>query len=283
MKKFLIILSYFIILILTNFLVRNEYDKIQNDTSALIIYGEENHQDLLENTKGISSFRRSLSFSSGQDNDIIYTPELVNNSDGSTSYKENHDDEKLNWNYFYDNDNKKIILTYKASTCNMDLAKDEVAILLYEQNYNKEKLPNFLNKEITFKYNEKLIPLKIKQITNLTIYPHICISDELYDELIKTEKSFIYDIECDNYNAYKKIKYNWQDLENNSYYEISNPAVNLTVEISNKISFLGDLIEYIQILNIVSVIIIFVLFVNMIIKSLQRRLNKEIGDTTWEK
>lgn len=267
-KIVILIAIYFFILCLTNFYIRNEYDKIKNDTTAFIIYGKENHQELLNNTKGILSYRQALSFYSGKDNDIIYTPEIATNADGSSYYKEKPDELKLNWRYLSESISKNIILAYSASTCNLDLAKNEVAININEDSSYYSK---FLNKEIIFKYNEQLIPLNIKKIENFDIYSLICISDELYNELSNKEENYIYDIKTEDYKTHESLFSKFEHIENNSFFSLSQPATGYPIELSNKYNTLGDLIEYIQILNVISAILLAIFIISCIVNILQKK------------
>ncbi len=269
-KKIIIICLYLILLLGVNYITRKNYDKIQNESTALIIYGKENHQKLFDDTNVIISYRRALSFSIGEDNDTIYKPESVLNPDGSISYKEPFDNTKLNWDSFPENNN--IITAYRGTTCNMDLEKYEVALNF---NYYTDEYSKFLNKEIIFKYQDQHIPLKIKEIGLFDIYSLICISDELYDELIEKEKNYIYDIKTDTYRNHQKIYTNLEKLENNSFYSLSHPSSQVSESLSKKLYTLGDFIDFLAYINLITGIVIIILIICFVVNILQKKLNQE--------
>lgn len=273
-KKFLIVLGYFIFLLLVNVYVRGKYDDIQHRTSSLIVYGKEDHSELFNQTKGVTGYSRLLSFYAGEDNDVIYMPKTIIDANGLKSYAEEIDKTKLRWDNLevYEN---KIILAAKATDCNVKLTKDEVVIELFDFLYDSQYLPNFINNEAIFKYNDELIPLKIKKIVNPSLYPYICISDELYDELEKEEQNYIFDVQTDNYKTYEKLKNDWEKLEDNNFFLVTATQMNSTIEISNKISTLGDLVEFIQLLNVISVGVLIILIIVFIINLLQSKFNKD--------
>lgn len=274
MKLKLIICVYISLLIVTNLYYRIANNTLENNTSSLVILGKENHEELFKNTKGIKSYRRSLSFYPGLDNDIIYTPEVIFNPDGSSSLKDEIDDSKLTWSSFSIT-SEGLIPAYEAKTCNVALEKDEVVLKLLVPTKNQKKFQNYLQKKITFKYKNKLIPLSVKEISEPKAYSYICISNELYKELISQEENYIFEIESKNYRVKEKIKSNWSHLEANDFYGVSSLSSSKTYEQSMKLTKYGKIIDCLQVLNFITAIILGIIAVSLVVNILSKKINKE--------
>ena len=269
-KGLIIIILYFLILIIANVYFRIEYDKIRNEYQALIITTNQDPSNLINNAEGIVSQKRLLSFQPGKDNEIIYYPKIILNPDGSQSY-ENVDKNKLLWlDLLTDND---IIYAQSASDCNTSLSKNEVIIQLDWVDDSSFKITNAINKEIVFKHNETLISLKIKEINETDIYKHICIGDELYNELLSQEDKFVYEFRFDNYKNYQKTASNLSLIQPEKKLTLAFPSKEHNT--SNKENNHGNMIDFLQILNIISIIILAILITYAIIHLLIRKINKE--------
>ncbi len=270
-KKYLIVLFYFFILVFVNVYVRSEYEKIELNISKFIIHGKENHDELLSNTKNVVSYERLLTFYPGLDNDIVYTPAVTVNPNGSTT--NTIDESKLSWNDLkaFERD---FIYTTKASTCNEKINKDEIVIKL---SHLQDNVSKFLNKDISFKYNGELINFKIKQINSSKYYSFVCIADELYDELLEKEENYIYDVKFDSYKNLQKYREKWLKLENNDFYGLSVSSYS-SIDIQSKENKLNDFIDFLNYLNVISALLFLILVIVFIVKLLLNKLNKEMGD-----
>lgn len=269
MKKIgIIIIIYLISLIIANVFCRTEYDKIRNEYQALIINSNENISDILNNIQGITNQKRALSFYKGEDNNIIYSPNVIYNPDGSTSSSD-VDESKLIWSYFYVE--QDLIYAFSASDCNSSIGENEVILQLH--GVDKKSLPysNAISKEIIFKYNNSLITLKIKDIVEADIYSNICISDDLYNKLLPNEKKYIYALRFDKYKNFQNAADKLYDLSNNNI-SISQPSK--VHDTSNRQAIFGDIIDFLSMLNIITIIIIFILIIYLIVSFLNKKLNK---------
>lgn len=269
MKKIgIIIIIYLISLIIGNVFCHTEYDKIRNEYQSLNINSTKNPQQLLNNMKGITSQKRALSFTKGEDNGTIYTPEIIYNPDSSTSYSD-VDKSKLVWSELYHE--QDLIYAFSASDCNSSIGENEVILQLNA--VNKKSLPysNAISKEIIFKYNNSLITLKIKDIVEADIYSNICISDDLYNKLLPNEKKYIYALRFDKYKNFQKAADKLYDLSNNNI-SISQPSK--VHDTSNRQAIFGVIVDVLSLLNIITIIIIFILIIYLIVSFLNKKLNK---------
>lgn len=269
-KVIIIIISYYLLLLLCNVYFRSEYDNLKKDTQALIIISNEDPIDLINNATGITSKKRALSFYQGEDNDIIYSPEIIYYPNGAASYAEEVDDSKLLWSDISNIHN--FIYAFSASDCNIELNKNEVILQIHGIDEKYNKLSNFLNKEISFKHNDTLILFNIKEIKEADIYEHICISDELYNELLTNEEKYIYALRFDKYKNFENTQNNLLSIEQERNLLLDFPSKNY--DNSNKESNLGNIIDFITILNWISIVIFIILIISLIISSLTKQLNK---------
>lgn len=267
-KPIIILIFYFILLIITNIYCSSEYDKIRNEYQALIITTTSNPSSLINDAKGIVSQKRSLSFQPGGDNDIIYYPKVIVHPDGSQSY-ENVDKTKLLWTDFLTENN--IIYAFSASDCNISLNKNEVILQLDWIDESSFEITNAINKEIVFKHNETLISLKVKEIKEADIYKHICIADELYNELLESEKNYVYAFRFDKYKNYQNTEETWRNSTLEETFHISIPSKQ--PNISNKASIIRNINEILPVLNLISIVIFIILIVIIIVNIFNKKLH----------
>lgn len=275
MKKKILILSsiiYILLLITMNIYIRGKFDTFERDRTTMIISGQEDHDELIKNTKSITSYRRAISFLSGIDNDVIYKIEYEMNSAGEPETK-NFDQNRYSWQKL--ELENSIIPAYRASTCNENLSKSEIILNTEARPLDSINLQKLLNQELTFKYNNDLIPLTVKKINDTNLHAYICISDELYDELIKDEKNHIYEIKMNSYKNYQKYLYKWINLETNDFYSISVPTSYMNLDESFKENRLSKFIDILSILNLVSVVLGIIASIILLIRHLTNKLNEK--------
>ena len=262
-KKTIIYIRIFSIIITILFLlnginnyINRELDRINYESSSLIMFSLNNHEDLLKEESRVVSYKRILPLSKGTDNDIIYTPKLIEKEDGSIAY-ESIDYSKIDWNrLIYDSENYPYIFSFPASYCDIDLKDSEVILALVEDyDYRAEYKENYLNNSISLYHETKLLNLKVKNIIEPSKFNYVCISENLYTELSKQENKYIYLINAKNYQAIEELKEQWQDLEENDFYSIQNNVVYNDIETSDKKTSLSNLANMLQIATIISFII----------------------------
>ncbi len=261
-KKTIIYLRIFSIIITILFLlnginnyINKELDRVKYESSSLIMFSLNNHEDLLKEESRVVSYNRILPLSKGTDNDIIYTPQLVEYEDGSIGY-ESIDYSKIDWQRLIYQDDYPYILTFSASYCNTTLSYSEVILALEEDNdYRAEYKDNYLNNSISFQHNDKKLNLNIKNIIEPRNFKYICISDNLYNELLKDEDKYIYLINTKDYTTLEELKNEWQDLEENDFYSIENNIFYNDIETSDKKTSLSNLAAMLKIATIISFII----------------------------
>lgn len=261
-KKTIIYLRIFSIIITILFLlnginnyINKELDRVKYESSSLIMFSLNNHEDLLKEESRVVSYNRILPLSKGTDNDLIYTPQLVEYEDGSIGY-ESIDYSKIDWQRLIYQDDYSYILTFSASYCNTTLSYSEVILALEEDNdYRAEYKDNYLNNSISFQHNDKNLNLNIKNIIEPRNFKYICISDNLYKELLKDEDKYIYLINTKDYTTLEELKNEWQDLEENDFYSIENNIFYNDIETSDKKTSLSNLAAMLKIATIISFII----------------------------
>ncbi len=225
--------------------------KLEN--SCILIYSKENHEDIFKNKKIIKSYRRAIRLEKGLDNDVIYEPRIITDDKNAEYFEESTDNQKLKWSSLLIDDN---VLAYSSSSCKLHLKDNEATLFLVEgYDYNQELKKTYLNKEIVFIYNKKEIPLIISDIKNVNIGSYICISDNLYNDLINKEEHYIYNLEINDYKEYNKLSKKWINLEDNEYYTIKQlTSIDKYLESSSQ-KILDNVSTLLRILNIISSII----------------------------
>lgn len=260
-SKIFIIISTIIFLLngLNNYIVA-EADKMNNETTSLIMFSKENRENLLKKEKMVRAYKRALGFDVGLDNDIIYKSQV--REDGSSYKMTDEDNEaKLYWDSLLYED---VILAFSASSCKVSLDDNEVILNLNPDYYNPEYLSNYLNQKITFKYKNQGMALIIKNILDSSKFNYICISDSLYNDLISKDANYIYDIEATNHKSQQKLKNKWADLEDNDFFKLDLTTYQNSEEAANRSDLLDNMVVMLEIANIVSLIVflIVLLFVS---------------------
>lgn len=260
-SKIFIIISTIIFLLngLNNYIVA-EADKMNKETTSLILFSKENRENLLKKEKMVKAYKRALGFDVGLDNDIIYKSQV--REDGSSYKMTDEDNEaKLYWDSLLYED---VILAFSASSCKVSLDDNEVILNLNPDYYNPEYLSNYLNQEITFKYKNQGMVLIIKNILDSSKFNYICISDSLYNDLISKDANYIYDIEATNHKSQQKLKNKWADLEDNDFFKLDLTTYQNSEESANRSDLLDNMVVMLEIANIVSLIVflIVLLFVS---------------------
>ena len=233
----------------------NLYNEIQLNSQSFIVFSNKDYNNVINSSKLVKSSYRALTFNPSKDNEIIKT---------STN-----DDYILTWNNLLIHD---IILAYSSSYCDNSIPDDEMILGLDEEYYNKEEL---INKEINFKYNDKNLTLKIKDLNQIKGHNYICISDNLYDQLIKEEKNYIYTIEPYNYTDIDRLPSLFSDLNKDNFYGILNIERPMNEENINAIEYLQNIIGVFNVINIIFLIVSFIILI-FVIKDFLLGENKEI-------
>lgn len=253
-KIFTIIITILFLLNGINEYVNYEFDKRDHPFSSIIMFAKENHEDILKKEKKVTTYRRALNFSIGVDNEIIYDPSLKIN--GTSVEYEELDETKILWSALQ---YKDTILAFSSSSCNTDLNDNEVILFLTEMDYNNEYMDNYRNYDITFRYKNQEITLLIKEILEPITFNYICISNALYNELIKEEQNYIYEIETDSYKTKEKLKERWNNIEDNDFFHIDLQTYDKNIDSSNKNNILEQMVKILTIANIISLIIFFII------------------------
>lgn len=217
---FIVTLMFMIVILLSS--MCNYYQQKNKeylyDITSFLLFASENHDAMLDNEIGIKSYQRVLNFNIGEVNDIVYNPKTFGIF--TDIFEDEVDESKIMWRDFVYND---VIMTYSASSKGTILADDEVVLVLNEQHYNSKYLSNYIDGEIIFKFYDRDISLKIKEIVNTDVYAYIIISDQLFNALLPDEERYIYHIETTNYDSLKKLSSEWKYLEKDSFFSIQTP------------------------------------------------------------
>ncbi len=260
-KIFCIIFIVLFILNGINNYIDNELNKLKQETTSLIMFAQHNHDDLINKEPKVDTYNRMLSMNQGDNSEIIYMPEIITNTDGSKSYKEEIDYTKLNWQrLIYDTNLYPYIFTFNSSYCNSNLNDKEVILALDEEkDYRKEYINDYINNEINIKHNNEEYNLIIKDIITPKTFNYICISNNLYNNLIQKEEKYIYNIKLKDYKDLKEIQNKWQSLEDNDFYNISISNYFSEIDMQERIKTLEKLVKMLKIGNIISTIIFFII------------------------
>lgn len=284
-KKTKIYINIFSIIITILFLlssiklyVNNELNEMKKETTYLIMFAKSPHEEIFSKEKEIASYKRALSLTKGKDNNIIYTPEFIENPNGSISYTEKIDYKKLDWHRLeYDSKEYPYILALNAKSCNQKLKENEIILSLEENiDYRNEYKKNYINNEINLNHKNVEYNLKIKNIIEPQKLKYVCISDNLYNNLLPKEENYIYIINLLNYDKYSEIERKWQQLEDNDFYSISVSKYYNDLNIFNKTNTLDKLTKMLKISTMIS-IIIFIIITIIVIKDLILEEEKDIN------
>ena len=252
---FIILFTVMIVINNMNSYIKREYSNFKYNHSSYIFWSDKDLEEYLKKDKDIKSFSRSLSFEIGLDNDIIYNPPLVELEEGGYGYKD-LDESKLIWSRLVQGENEKVILTYPSE----ELSDNEVSILIDSYLLDTENIPNYIGQDIVFKYNNKEVPLKIKEVKETNTYTHILISNEFYEKLLKEEKKYIYDIRPNTYEDMDKISDRLSKLENTNI-SLEHYSYTKNIEEQNEGDILENLKNIFQVMNIISTIIFFIIII----------------------
>lgn len=293
-KKYIKILSTIltVIILLSSIktYMNNEMNILKNSQTSLIVFTRESHEDYFQNSSDIVGYCRALSLSTGDDNEIIYTPNLVEDTYGNI-YIENIDYTKLNWRSLeFDSENYPYILTLPASdsTENIYLNSNEVYLVLEKDvDYRSQYESNYKSKTITFKNKNKNkdISLEIKDFKNTESFRHIYISNDLYKELIKQEENYTYIITLEETVNLEQFINKIEHLEENDYYNVMLLTKKDNTDTTNKIESLEQMSKMIKIANVLSVII-FAIIAILIIKDItleEKEENRFLGQVGYNK
>lgn len=266
---FIFVILFSIIFLLNSY--KKYYETLSNNFmvnhTILIANTGKNHKKLVEEEKEIKSFQRTLIFEKGIDNDIITT----------TTYKQNKEyiDEPYNsildWkNLMYNNQ----ILVFPASFFDKKIDDNQIILFTQDFDYKPEDLLYFYNKSLTFSFNDENISLEIKEILEPILIPCVCISDNLYNNLLLKEENYIYYIKLAKYSSLDKIQEKWKNLsekeiisyKSETFYKDDELGMNQRLE---------DLINMLSIVGIISLIIFYIIMI-IVIKDLVSDEQKDI-------
>lgn len=252
--------------------VKQYFDNYEYSIRAFLMSDNIPRDDILKKEKGIKEFKRALSFEKGLDNDVIYSPAFIVNGT-AVEYAEERDPTRIEWNFLkYEDD----ILAFPASYCGNKLKENEAILFLSDKSYNQEYAKNYINKEITFKYQGQEVPLVINSIQEPPVYNHICISDSLYNELLQKEKKYMYDIKTVDYKTQEELIEKWNKTIKSDSCKIHHPVRYKDVKSSEKANFLSNIISLLNVTNFISKII-FLIVVIIVIKDLITEEEKDIS------
>ncbi len=246
------------------------FDEFKYKHTSFLAFARTDQENRIKKEKGITSYRRALTFDIGLDNDIIYSPPLKINGT-AVEYAEPIDTTKIVWNRLTYNDT---ILAFTASSCNKNLSNNQVILALDEKDYEANYKDNFINKEIIFKFNNEELKLIVNDFLDAKTFNYICISDNIYNELLPNNENYIYEINTMSYKDLTEIQNNWTELKND-FYSLEHPEKYKEVDESNKEIYLNNMVSMFNIVDIISLIIFFVLVI-FVIKDLVTDEEKDI-------
>lgn len=239
------------------------YDKLMYETSSLIMISKNNHDQELQDEKLVKSYTRVLGLE-------INTNEFINS--------------ELNFDELIYYDNK--VIAMPASSCNVSLDSNEVILAFPQHENDKDIFTNYYDKNIEFKNNGASIPLYIKDFKTPKTNPYMCISNELFKQLLDNTNNYIYSIVAQDYNAIETLKLKWDTLEDNNFYKIISSTYQGTEE-ANEYRYFYEIMDTLNTVNVIF-LIIFVIIIIFVLKDLisdeekDILLLKQIGFNKWQ-
>ncbi len=261
-KKNHIYLFILCILFSTTILINNikqnykeNYDNIQYEHTSFLLYSKTNQINLINKEKGIESFYRIISLEN------VENEESSNNEINSILEKELiFHDKKIH--AFPDN---------LKNYCDIDL-NDNQTLLMFSK--NEENINNLLNKKIVLKNAIKPINLEVIDIKKTKSAPYICIAEELFNELLKSEQDYLYSIKTKKYSNNQKLKEKWSSLDEQGEIDIIS-SIFLDSNTTEQIRYYESLLNKIDIICKISTII-FIFIIIFVIKELLSEEEQDI-------
>lgn len=267
-KIYIVILTtLFTVLFLLNSFencVNKLYGEEHMRTSTLLMYSKNDHEDVIKNFKGVKDYRRALSFNPGSDSEIIYSPKMKMSENGLLEYAEPVDKSKLIWSNLVSGRDTNIILAFSSNTCENKVTDNKIDLYMATRRYDEDLIDDYKGKTINISYNGREISFVFNNIYKMRAIQYVCISDEIYNELIKEEQNHNFEIFVKDYEAYDKFTDEYNYLEKNKEYSLGGSTYYENPEDSQLSSMLLSMIDIIGTTYFISTIIFFFVTISVI-------------------
>lgn len=261
----IIFTTLFTILFLLNsfeICVNRLYGEEQMKTSTLIMYSKNNHEDVIKNFKGVNDYRRALSFNPGSDSEIIYSPKMKMSENGLLEYAEPIDKTKLIWSDL--TMEKNIILAFSSSTCENKVTGNKIDLYLPTRRYDENLIDDYKGKTINISYYGRKISFVFNNIYKMRAIQYVCISDEIYNQLVKEEQNYNFEINIKDYESLDKFTNEYNYLEKNKEYMLHLSTYYENPEDSQQSYILSNMLDIIGTTYFISTIIFFFVTISVI-------------------
>jgi len=270
-RIYIVILTvlFSVVLLLNGY--KKYYEKLSKDFMSnhlvLVIKANKDNKDLIENEDKLKSYQRILSFDEEKDNSIILNPPITK---GKGVEKGEHSS-KLYWDSLEFNGK---VLVFHASFIDKILEDNETILVTNDYNTKSEFINDYLNETINFNYHDEKISFKVKEVVEPISIPYICISDNLYNDLLTNEEDYIYYGELKEYSYLEDIQKEWEKEIKNNEIMVESLSYFKDEELNMNDNY-QNIINILKIANIISMIIFYIIIV-ITIKNLVIDEHKDI-------
>jgi len=241
--------------------VNKLYGEEHMRTSTLVMYSKNNHEDVIKNFKGVKDYRRALSFNPGSDSEIIYSPKMEMTENG-LEYAESRDESKLVWSNLIRE--KNTILAFSSNTCENRVTDNRIDLYMATRRYDENLIDEYKGKTINISYNGREISFVLNNVYKMRGIEHVCISDEIYNELIKEEQNYNFEINIKDYKYLETFTNKYHNIDSEKEYMLGEYIYYGNPEDSQQSSILSSMLDIIGTTYFISTIIFFFVTISVI-------------------
>lgn len=140
------------------------------------------------------------------------------------------------------------VLAYPDTYCDVSLNDDEIIVNTYAVDMTKEDGKDFIGQSVSFYHNERSLDFTVKDFVIDAKHSYVCISSDLYEELLEDEVGYTYDLAAESYEDIEKMDAN-EDI-GFKYMVGNNLALN-----NDLLQSVTNMLKVLSIINIISIII----------------------------
>lgn len=284
----LILTSILLLISLEKYFTRKQNDIFLNYSKLVVI----NDYDILPNLQkigNISNIKRVVAFKENNNYDIFKRASYrkYDNNGNLIDYSDNNED-KIMWEVLENDGLKDYILVYSDKEFNLNLKENEIVIGInhfWYTSYDKSYYDKIINRNIGFLYAEENIEFLIKNVLS-TETSILIINNNLYENLLKTNKKIAYTAQVLSFKSQTQIKSSLKGLSDSENY-IYSIMTFYENDAGNEVSNLYDLLDLLKLISYISVIIFIVTLIIItcsIIGDLRNDvvLNKKLGFSNFQ-
>jgi len=216
------IVLYVLIILLNEFndYYENKKNELEIDSRYTIAIDNNDISEKLDSLEGIS-YTRLVTFTSLNENVVDY-----------------YRIEKF----------EDLILAYPDTYCGVSLNDDEIIVYTFAVDMTEGEGKSFIGQSINFYHNDKSLDFTIKDFISDAKHSYVCISSNLYNELLKDEVGYTYDLAAESYEDIERLDAN-EDAD--FKYMVGN---NLIIN-NDLLKSVTNMLNILSVINILSIVV----------------------------